>query len=90
MIAVFAALVAITVADPYSLKDDLEIAKKYAKLIEQYGEKAWHFLECMGIDWAKDCVSPTLQCVETRDIPGCIALIECEGKDAIQCASNFN
>ena len=94
LIALFAVFVAIVLSAPaqpeeFGLKDDLKTAKKYAKLIEKEGEKAWHFLECMGKDWTEHCVSPTVACVAAKDIPGCIELIVCEGKDAKACASSF-
>ena len=91
MFAVFVAVVVSAPSQPeeFSLKDDLDLVKKYAKLIEKEGEKAWHFLECMGKDWAKDCAEQTVGCVKARDLPGCVELIECEGKDAKACASSF-
>ena len=75
--------------EDYSLKDKLKVAEKYVKLIEKEGVKAWHFLECMGYDWALHCTSQTLACVAARSLPGCIELITCEGKDAKSCASSF-
>ena len=91
-------LVAVTYSSPidgkiegedYSLTDKLKVAEKYAKLIEKEGVKAWHFLECMGYDWALHCVKQTLGCVAAKSVPGCIELIVCEGKSARTCASHF-
>ncbi|CAG2174624.1 unnamed protein product [Oppiella nova] len=91
-------LLATLVAMAYSLTpeednniiDKTKLAKKYVQLIEKFGEKAWHFLECMGMDWAEHCVSPTIGCMTAKSIVGCIELIACEAKDAKSCAQKLN
>ncbi|XP_054153787.1 uncharacterized protein LOC128952415 [Oppia nitens] len=88
------ALVAITYSTPVDVDDNSNLdqsktAKDYAKLIEKFGVKAWHFLECMGKDWCEHCVSPTLGCLKSKSIVGCIELIACEAKDAFSCAQKL-
>ena len=91
-------MVALTYAQPidgkiegedYGLLDKLKLAEKYAKLIEKEGVKAWHFIECMGKDWALHCVQPTIGCLGAKSLVGCVELITCEGKSAKGCASSF-
>ena len=69
--------------------DEYNSFSKYEKLIEKYGHKAVSFLECMGPKWVDHCTSPTLKCLETRDVTGCISLIECEGRDAETCVHHL-
>jgi len=94
----FAAIFALSYAESafdedgelYGLLDEVKVAEKYVHMIEHFGAKAWNFLKCMGLKWALDCSQPTLACLVAKNIPGCVDLVVCEGKDAKACSHNLN
>ena len=71
-------------------QDEYANFAKFGKLISKFGLKAIHFLTCMGPKWAEHCVEPTLGCLAAHDIPGCIELLKCEGKDAKACGKHLH
>lgn len=59
--------------------------KDWDAFFQKFGPKAEKFLVCMGVDWAKECVLPTITCLAAPNPVSCISLIICEGKSTVEC-----
>ncbi len=64
----------------------IEVGLKFVKFIEKEGEKAWHFLECLGFDAALKCEKPILDLLLVHDIASAAALVKCEAPMMVKCA----
>ncbi|KAH7636581.1 uncharacterized protein LOC124498245 [Dermatophagoides farinae] len=92
ILVIIGTMMMMTIADA---KEDLEVGisketiHKYYKLVKKFGVKAEHFLACMGEDWCKHCVGPTINCLAAKNVKGCISVIACEGKSTSKCVHHL-